>query len=142
MALADEPVGEPRLQGRSERAHGCLLAACSRRCAARDRSSGTAEIYQKVFSGRAWPIQVDRSGICASTSSPARYQATRVVQAKVCLVSWRRGRPLFERAWGPTERTRRWKACCTVTYTRRLPKVLTKKLGDLGAGHSSSRTRE
>jgi hypothetical protein len=95
-----------------------------------------------VPSGLAWPIQVDRSGTRAWTSRPARYQPTRVVQAKVCLMSCRRGSPLFERASRPTERTRRWNTCWTVTYTRRLPRVLTKKLADLGAGHSSSRTCE
>ncbi len=80
-------------------------------------------MYQNVLSGLVWPIQVDSNGICASTSRPALYQETKVVQAKVCLASWRRGRPLFERAMSPAERTRRWKTCCTVTYTRRLPKV-------------------
>jgi hypothetical protein len=28
-ALADEPLGEVGLQGRGERAHACLLAACA-----------------------------------------------------------------------------------------------------------------
>ncbi len=46
VTLTDEPVSEPRFQGRCESAHGRLLAACSRRCAARDNSSGIAERYQ------------------------------------------------------------------------------------------------
>src|SRR5260221_334843 len=46
VALADEPLGEVGLQGRGERAHACLPAACSRRWAASDSSSGTADRYQ------------------------------------------------------------------------------------------------
>ena len=47
MSLADEPIGEPRFQGRSERTHELFLPWWSWRLwAARASSSGTADKYQ------------------------------------------------------------------------------------------------
>ena len=47
LALADQPVGEERLQGRRERGHRQrLLAMRSSRSAARASSSGAADRYQ------------------------------------------------------------------------------------------------
>lgn len=54
VALADEPVGEERLQHRRERGHD-WLPACSSRSAASCINSGTAVRYQYVFFGSTWP---------------------------------------------------------------------------------------
>src|SRR5207302_6033772 len=56
VTLADEPLGEVGLEGGGERAHACLPAARSRRWAASDSNSGTADRYQYVFDGLAWPM--------------------------------------------------------------------------------------
>ena len=53
--LADQPVGEVGLQGRSQRAHLVVPNRESSRSAAKAISSGAADRYQYVSAGLTWP---------------------------------------------------------------------------------------
>ena len=54
-SLADQPIGEERLERRSERAHRWPPKRASSRPAASVISSGTADRYQYVSDGATWP---------------------------------------------------------------------------------------
>jgi hypothetical protein len=51
LTLGHQPLGEERLEGGGQRAHGRTSVACSRRSAASPSSSGAADRYQYVFAG-------------------------------------------------------------------------------------------
>ncbi len=72
LALPDEPIGEERLEGRGERAHGRSPRWRSRRSPAAASSSGAADRYQYVAAGLTWPRYVERIGSRAPTSRSAR----------------------------------------------------------------------
>lgn len=55
LPLGQQPLGEERLQGGSEQAHGSSPRVVSRRSAAMAMSSGAAQRYQYVEDGSTWP---------------------------------------------------------------------------------------
>src|SRR5260370_19399339 len=54
VALADQPFGEEGLEGGGEHAHASTPRVCSRRSAASDSSSGTADRYQLFRDRNNW----------------------------------------------------------------------------------------
>ena len=97
--------------------------------------------YQYVDAGSTWPRKADRSGSRACTSTPARYQSSRVATAKPCRKSWIRGRHRGERGRSPAVRTSWPNLCRTQAGMSLVPVLETKKLGALGSGQSASRRR-
>ena len=86
VAFPEQPLGEERLHGRSERAHELASCAASSRCPAIAINSGAACKYQNVCLGWVWPIYVLSSGSLGGTSTPSRYQSSSVCTAN----RWRR----------------------------------------------------
>ena len=101
----DQPVGEERLQGRGERAHG----GARRRLLEAVGGQG-----EQLGRGRQIPVGVrrDRRGrgrstaaaAARATSTPSRYQPSRVCTAKLWRRSWMRGRHVAERGCSPARR--------------------------------------
>src|SRR5450759_2480360 len=95
--LAHQPLGEERLQGGREGAHGRPPNRPSRRAAASSISSGAADRYQYVPAGLTWPRYVESAAIWAPTSAPERCQPMSVWTAQLWRRSCRRGRTVAER---------------------------------------------
>src|SRR5256714_3054607 len=138
-ALAQQLVGEERLQDRGERAHDRCPNACSRRPAASARSSGTACRYQYVDFGSMWPSQVDNNGRRACTSPPSRYQSSKLGMVKEWRRSCSRGRRRPIGAWMPAASTSSAQVLVMLCGSSRVPRGGTKKLGAAGAGQERAR---